>query len=186
MQPHLKYYVHFWVPQYKEDNNVCPEEGMVKVLEGKTYEKQPRSLGIFSLQKAEGCPYCPASSRWAAEGQVLISFLCWEAGQSLEEAPPRSTKLVIAQQASGWCLLVIWFRLRWCCKKWGIGLHDPSDLRYFMILQSKPVVSALQWPRFLSDPNSNRSRQVSVHYSLFILLKSFLKHFKTKHQIIKL
>lgn len=64
--------MHFWVPQYKEDINVCPEKGMVKVLEGKTYDKQPRSLGVFSLEKADGFPYSPASSRGAVEGQVLI------------------------------------------------------------------------------------------------------------------
>ena len=55
-QSRLKYCVQLWAPRSKKDIRLLARAQsraikMAKGLEGKTYEEQPRSLGLFSLEK---------------------------------------------------------------------------------------------------------------------------------------
>jgi len=56
VQPHLKHSVPFWEPQYRKDIELlkCVQRRATRTVKGhkgKTYKKQLRPLGLFSLEK---------------------------------------------------------------------------------------------------------------------------------------
>ena len=83
VRPHFKHCLQFWVPQYKRDIKLLESvhrraTKIVKGLEGKMYEKQLRSLGLFIPEQSRlrgGLMVACSSLTRGAEGQVLGSAL---------------------------------------------------------------------------------------------------------------
>ncbi|RMB99744.1 hypothetical protein DUI87_23746 [Hirundo rustica rustica] len=84
MRPDFESSVQFWAHHYKEDIEVLEnaQRGAVELMMGvehKSYKKRLRELGIFSLEKSQGRPYCslqlPESSQLEGEAYMRMSRL---------------------------------------------------------------------------------------------------------------
>lgn len=123
MWPHLEYSVQFEVPQYEKDIKLSESvqrraTEIVKALKWKTYEEQPKSLGLFSQDKR----------RLRGDLFAVCSFLRKESGgasadlHSLVISKPKAMAQVCERGGSRW-ISVKGFSLR----EWlGTGTGSPG------------------------------------------------------------
>ncbi|KAK4823662.1 hypothetical protein QYF61_005014 [Mycteria americana] len=81
MRPCLEYWVQLWSPQHRKDMDLLEQvqrsaTKMIRRMEHLSYKDKLRELGLFSLEKALGRPYCSLSGAYKKDGDRLFSRAC--------------------------------------------------------------------------------------------------------------